>query len=86
MGIDTDTIERYQRIFEKNPKSQIFAPLADAYRHLGLFPKALELAEQGVKSHPHFPSGYMVLAKVYLDQGETDLAVKALKKAYSALT
>jgi hypothetical protein len=31
-----ELLERYQILLEKDPRSQVFAPLAEAYRKMGL--------------------------------------------------
>ena len=55
-------IERYQKLYEEDPKSRIFAPLAEAYRKMGLINEALELAQNGVKIHPQFSGGRVALS------------------------
>jgi len=80
-GINPEFIERYQLLYEQNPKSKIFAPLAEAYRKMGLLKEALEVAESGVSIHPDFAGGHVVLGKILLDLNKVDLATKALRKA-----
>ncbi len=36
MKIDASTVEKYQMILGKDPTSQVFAPLAEAYREMGM--------------------------------------------------
>ena len=68
--INPDVIERYQKIYEQDPRSKVFAPLAEAYRKMGMLKEALEVATQGVRQHPHFAGGRVALARIYLTQAQ----------------
>ncbi len=74
-------VERYQEIYEKDPNSKVFAPLAEAYRRMGLLDEAIELAEAGVAKHPHFSSGRVALGKVYAQKDRHLDAIVHLKAA-----
>ncbi len=67
-NINLEFIERYQKLFEKDPKSKVFAPLGEAYRKMGLMEEARSILETGVKLHPNFASGRVAYAKVLIDQ------------------
>lgn len=79
--VDINTIERYQKILDKDPQSQIFAPLADAYRSMGMLIEAETLARNGVRYHPHFASGLVTLARILKEQEQFDEAQTLLTKA-----
>ncbi|MCB0362234.1 MAG: tetratricopeptide repeat protein [Bdellovibrionales bacterium] len=79
--INPEFIERYQLLYSKNPKSKIFAPLAEAYRKMGLIEEALEIAQSGVDVHPEFSGGYLTLAKILMDQEKWSEAAQNLKRA-----
>ncbi|MCB0365393.1 MAG: hypothetical protein H6624_00575 [Bdellovibrionaceae bacterium] len=79
--INPEFIERYQLLYEQNPKSKIFAPLAEAYRKMGLTNEALEIAESGVSIHPTFAGGHVALGKILLDLNRLQEATIALQKA-----
>lgn len=64
--INSEFIERYQKMYEKDPTSRIFAPLAEAYRKMGLLKEAREVAEKGVHDNPNFPGGRVALGRIYL--------------------
>lgn len=81
MNLNPGFIERYQLIFEKDKSTQLFAPLAEAYRKMGLKKEALEVCEEGVKHHPNFISGLVAYAKVLIDLEETQKAYKILERA-----
>ena len=74
-------ITRYQSLYDKDPKSKIFAPLAEAYRREGFLERALHIAEGGVKQHPHFASGRVALGKCYFDKKDFAKASEQLKVA-----
>lgn len=79
-SINPDFVEKYQILYQKDPESKIFAPLAEAYRKLGMIKEAHKVAENGVKHHPHFPSGRVALAKILLDKKDLLGAIDHLKK------
>jgi tetratricopeptide (TPR) repeat protein len=58
----------------QNPTSRLFAPLADAYRKAGRVSEAIEICQRGLRHHPDYVSGQMVLARCYHDNGELELA------------
>ncbi|MCB0421413.1 MAG: hypothetical protein KDD61_10485 [Bdellovibrionales bacterium] len=74
-------IEKYQILYEENPHSKVFAPLADAYRRAGMLEESLDVALQGVKLHPKFAGGQLALARTYIDKNELELAIEHLQKA-----
>ncbi len=74
-------VERYQLLYEKDPRSKVFAPLAEAYRKMGLIDEAIDLASRGVQDHPHFASGRVALGKCYVQRGRFLEAAEQLKVA-----
>ena len=56
----------------KNPKSRVFAPLADAYRKSGMADEALKVCLEGLKIHPDYTTAHIVLGKIYLDQSKVN--------------
>ncbi|WP_374000187.1 tetratricopeptide repeat protein [Bdellovibrio bacteriovorus] len=81
--IEASTIEKYQSLLEKDPNSQVFAPLAEAYREMGMLQEARKTVTLGVQRHPLFVGGLVTFAKVMRDLGELGKAQEALKKATS---
>lgn len=79
--VNADFIERYQLVYEKDPSSKVFAPLAEAYRRMGLLEEAFRIASAGVKIHPNFPSGRVALAKIQIERGDTAAAAEHLRVA-----
>lgn len=76
-----ETLHRYQDMYNKDPESKIFAPLAEAYRKTGHLEHALEIAQKGIQLHPEFASGQVTLARILIDMGELLTAIKHLKLA-----
>lgn len=81
--INNEFMERYQRLWDSDPTSRVFAPLAEGYRRGGNLQKALQICRQGLNLHPTFAGGWYQLAKIYLDRQETEKATEALKKTIS---
>jgi tetratricopeptide (TPR) repeat protein len=65
--VDLNELERYLRIYQENPDSRVFAPLADMYRRLGKFSEAEQICREGLQRHPYYAGGKVALAYVLLD-------------------
>lgn len=83
-NLNAEFIERYQLEYQKNPRSRVFAPLAEAYRKMGLLDEARRICKNGVQVHPHFSGGRVAFAKVLLDLNETEEALEHLQAAIQA--
>lgn len=70
---------KYQADFEKNPRSRVFAPLAETYRKLGMTDKAMEILSQGIRFHPSYLMGYLGLAFCYYDLKQFNLSYSTLR-------
>ncbi|MFM6927549.1 MAG: tetratricopeptide repeat protein [Bdellovibrio sp.] len=79
--IEASAIEKYQNILAKDPTSQVFAPLAEAYREMGMLKESLQIVTAGVQRHPQFVGGLVTYAKALRDAGQLGRALEALKKA-----
>lgn len=67
-----ELLDKYERIFEKNPDSKVFAPLAEVYRGMGDLEMALKILKEGLKHHPTYSLGRLTLGRCYFDQGKFD--------------
>jgi len=76
-----DRIAKCAKILEENPSSQIFAALADAHRKKGDLDRAFRVCQNGLKVHPGYGSGHLVMAKINMDRGMYDWAESEIKKA-----
>lgn len=78
---DSSLIERYQLLYQQDPKSKVFATLAEAYRKMGLLKEARRVCEDGLTHNPQFASGRVALARVFMDLGDHRQAIVQLEKA-----
>ena len=83
-NVNSEFIERFQLEYEKNPRSRVFAALAEAYRKMGLLEEANRLCVRGVQIHPNFAGGRVAFAKVLIDLKQTEKALEQLEKAVAS--
>jgi predicted regulator of Ras-like GTPase activity (Roadblock/LC7/MglB family) len=76
-----DRIGKCQKILVENPQSQIFAALADAMRKKGELDQAFRACRTGLRLHPGYGAGHLVMAKVHFDRKMYDWAESELSKA-----
>jgi tetratricopeptide (TPR) repeat protein len=74
-------IERMSDRLAKNPRSLIFASLADAYRKCNLADLAIEVVKDGLEIHPDYASAYIVLGRCYQDKKLFELAMSEYEHA-----
>ena len=55
-------------MFQDDPRSKIFAPLAESYRKIGLIDEAIEICREGLSMNPDFIGGKVALARAYFDK------------------
>ncbi len=72
-------IVKYEKLLDEDPRSRSFAPLAEAYRQVGLIDKAFDVLKKGLRYNPEYLLGYLTLALCYLDKNEYGLAYSTLK-------
>ena len=72
-------IVKYEDMLERNPRSQVFAPLAESYRKLGLVDKALSLFKRGIYYNPDYVMGHLGLAACYMDEGQPQMTYSTLR-------
>lgn len=70
---------KYLRAFEENRSSRVFAPLAETYRKIGMLDEALKVLREGIKRHPTYTLGYIVLAHCYYDRGNYEQAYNVIR-------
>lgn len=61
-------IEKYAKKWAMDPKSRVFAQLADAYRKAGMPEEAIQVCLEGLKTHPNYASARMVLGRAYMEK------------------
>jgi tetratricopeptide (TPR) repeat protein len=67
-------IERLSEKLAKDPKSLVFAQLADAYRRSNLVDEAIQIVKKGLEIHPDYSSAHIVLGCCYRDKRMYELA------------
>lgn len=80
-NIQPELIEKYQLLLDRDPKSQVFAPLTEAYRKMGMLEEAFRIAVRGVQFNPNFSGGRIALAKVFVERDNLQAAVDELEKS-----
>ena len=76
-------LAKYYGLYKKNPRSKVFAPLAEAFRKLGMMDDALKILKEGIRNHPNYTLGYIVLAHCHYDQGKYELTYNTLRPIIS---
>jgi tetratricopeptide (TPR) repeat protein len=66
-------------MYEKKPRSRVFAPLAETYRKLGMIDEAMKILNSGIKNHPSYTLGYIVLSHCYYDLQNYEMAYNAIR-------
>jgi tetratricopeptide (TPR) repeat protein len=69
---------KYLRMFQDDPTSRIFAPLAESYRKIGLLDEAIEICREGLAANPDFVGGKVALARALMDKQRCDEVVTLL--------
>lgn len=76
-------LAKYFSMYKKNSRSKVFAPLAESFRKLGMLDDAFKVLKEGIRHHPNYTLGYIVLANCYFDQGRFDLTYNTLRPIVS---
>ena len=80
----TPEIERYLSMWERDPKSRVFAPLAESYRKIGQIERAIEICQKGLLIHPNYVSGRVALGRAYFDKHDYAAAKTELEMVFEA--
>ncbi len=64
--LNNPTFLRYYEMWQRDPKSLVFAPLADFFCQYKLFADARKICEAGVKHNPTSVLAHLSLARVYI--------------------
>jgi predicted regulator of Ras-like GTPase activity (Roadblock/LC7/MglB family) len=73
-----ERIEKCHKILSEHPDSQIFAALAEAYRKKGELDKSFEVCRNGLRNHPDYGAGHLIMAKINFDREMYSEAEKEL--------
>lgn len=72
-------LAKYFTMYKKNPRSRVFAPLAEAFRKLGMLDDAYKVLKDGIRNHPTYVLGYIVLSHCYYDEEKFELVYNTLR-------
>ena len=75
--------DKYKKILQENPRSKVFAFLANMYRKYTMMDEALEVLEKGMHYNPDYVPGHVILAQCYYDQEQYDRCYSTLKPLVS---
>lgn len=78
-GTQSPLIIKYEKALEEDPRSRVFAPLAEAYRKVGLLENAFQVLKKGLRFNPDYLLGYLTLAQCYMDRRESGLCYTTLR-------
>lgn len=70
----TDEIRQFEARLAREPTSQAYAALAEAYRRAGRAGEAVTLCREGLARHPGYATTRLVLAKSLLESGDVRTA------------
>src|SRR4051794_39393598 len=73
-------IYSYLKKFQEDPRSRVFAPLAEAYRKAGMVKEAIDIAKEGLRFHPGFVGGRVALARALFDDQQYQAVIHELKE------
>ncbi len=76
-------ISKYKSQLEKDPRSKVFAPLAEVYRKVGMNDEALALLKRGLIHHPSFSAAIIIYGQLLLEKDEVEEAYTILKPQLS---
>jgi predicted regulator of Ras-like GTPase activity (Roadblock/LC7/MglB family) len=79
-----ERVEKCEGILTRNPDSFIFAALSDAYRKKGELAKAFSICNRGLKLHPDYGPGHLVMARINMERGMNAEAERELSLAIQA--
>jgi predicted Zn-dependent protease len=70
----TDEIRQFEARLAREPTSQAYAALAEAYRRAGRADEAVTLCREGLLRHPGYGTTRLVLAKALIETGDVGAA------------
>jgi tetratricopeptide (TPR) repeat protein len=76
----TDEIRQFEARLAREPTSQAYAALAEAYRRVGRVEEAVTLCREGLRRHPGYGTTRLVLAKALLEAGDLGAASAEIER------
>lgn len=72
-------IAKHLKTLAKDPRSRVFAQLAECYRKLKLYDKALNTLKKGIVLHPDYVPAYVELGLLYEEMEQFQLAYSTIR-------
>ncbi len=72
-------LAKYYNLYKKDPRSRVFAPLAESFRKLGMLDDAYKILKEGIRNHPTYVLGHIVLSHCYYDEQKFELTYNTLR-------
>jgi tetratricopeptide (TPR) repeat protein len=76
----TDDIRQFEARLAREPSSQAYAALAEAYRRAGRIEEAVTLCREGLSRHPGYATTRLILAKALLEHGDVEGARSEIQR------
>jgi len=76
-----ENLDKLREKYERDPDSLIFAQYGDALRKANRIDEAITILEDGLRKHPNYATGYMILGRCYRDKNAIEAAIKEFEKA-----
>lgn len=76
---NSSLLAKYSLMYEKKPRSRVFAPLAETYRKLGMVEEAIQILQKGIKIHPTYTLAYIVLSNCFYDLQNFEMAYNTIR-------
>ena len=74
-------IKDYYKLLQADPRSRIFAPLAEALAQRDMLDDAIKICEHGMKYHQDFSDGHITFARVLHLANQKDEALEHIRRA-----
>ena len=74
-------LSQLKKTYRRNPKSILFAHLADLYLHKNQVSRAFSLCRAGCEQFPHYATGFTILSRCHQARGDLEEARAAQQRA-----
>ena len=76
---DSPNLLKLLKRYQEDPRSTVFAPLAEAYRKSGMLDEAIEICREGRKIHPNLATGKVAHARCLFEKGFWEEVIQLLE-------
>lgn len=79
-----EDLERLKEKVDKDPNSNLFFPLAEEYKKVGMLDEAIDVLMKGLHSQPDYMSARVSLGKIYLEKSMVNEARAEFEKVINS--